>query len=331
MNAVSEMPEIVLPPPVAALGLSKALREARGTYLSDALLAVVSALPLTQVDKELAEFVPAHRLQELAGRGLRGEILYPVPCVLAAKPSLLAYYRLLLGYSGKKAYQQVPGLSSFQDMERKGTINETQRTRLPVLCRAMIARCGDLVDGLGIDRVGRELLDDLQLMVLGSTIQGRRNVKIGEAGAAEVRSIIEAIIRPFVTTDDGQAMKLINAAGREVTIRTGTDPDVTIREQIGANSYRSTVSIEIKAGEDASNVYNRLGEAEKSHLKARQNGFTEFWTIVNVPALDMTKARIQTPSTNRFYALFRLRDKESPEYLDFRDRIVAHTGVRATT
>ena len=136
------------------------------TCLSDALLATVAALDLQQVNKELADYVPAYRLQELAGRGLRGEILYPVPCVLQAQPRLLGYYRLLLGCSG--------------------------------------------------------------------------------------------------------------------------------------------------------------------HLKAKQKGFTEFWTIVNVSSLDETKARVQTPTTNKFYILSRLKDQSSPEYADFRDRIVAYTGIRAS-
>ncbi|MGE5578496.1 MAG: XcyI family restriction endonuclease [Bacillota bacterium] len=321
--------ELDLPKPVAALGLADALERARRELLSDALLAAVAELDLEQVNRELALYVPSGRLKELAGRGLRGELLYPVPCILEARPRLIGYYRLLLGYSGKKAYRQIPGLGVFQDMERKGTLSDRQRSLLPILCRAFAQRCGDLVDGLGASRVTRELLDDLQLMTLGSSIQGRRNVEIGEEGAAEVKQMIEAIVKPFVTKITDSTIKLTNSAGREVTIRTGADPDVTIVERIGTDSHRKTVSIEIKAGEDVSNIYNRLGEAEKSHLKAKQQGFTEFWTIVNVFPLDEAKARVQTPTSNKFYVLSRLRDQHSPEYMDFRERIVAYTGIRS--
>ncbi|MCA1674085.1 MAG: XcyI family restriction endonuclease [Actinobacteria bacterium] len=35
----------------------------------------------------------------LASRGLRGELLFGVPCVLSVCPRLLCYYRLVLGLS----------------------------------------------------------------------------------------------------------------------------------------------------------------------------------------------------------------------------------------
>ena len=47
---------------------------------------------------------------------------------------------------------------------------------------------------------------------------------------------------------------------------------VLIRDHINltaASRDRPLVAIEVKAGTDASNIHNRIGEAEKSHLKAR--------------------------------------------------------------
>ena len=67
--------------------------------------------------------------------------------------------------------------------------------------------------------------------------------------------------------------------------------------------YRNVVAIEVKSGTDVSNIHNRIGEAEKSHQKARQRSFTECWTVVNVGRLDMAKARSESPSTDRFYSL----------------------------
>lgn len=92
--------------------------------------------------------------------------------------------------------------------------------------------------------------------------------------------------------------------------------------------YRDVIAMEIKGGKDFSNIHNRLGEAEKSHQKARAAGFTECWTVVNVSRFDLDKARRESPSTDRFYRLSRLEDNGSEEYQDFRERIISLTGIR---
>jgi hypothetical protein len=78
------------------------------------------------------------------------------------------------------------------------------------------------------------------------------------------------------------------------------------------------------------NIHNRVGEAEKSHQKARVAGFTECWTIVNVDRTDLDQARRERPSTNRFYRLSDLLDQASDGYRDFHDRIQALTGVASS-
>ena len=70
------------------------------------------------------------------------------------------------------------------------------------------------------------------------------------------------------------------------------------------------------------------GEAEKSHQKARQRGFTECWTVVNVGRLDMVKAKGESPSTDRFYSLKALVDGQGEEYEDFRRRIISLNKVK---
>jgi len=81
------------------------------------------------------------------------------------------------------------------------------------------------------------------------------------------------------------------------------------------------------AARDFSNIHNRVGEAEKSHQKARVAGFTECWTIVNADRADLEQARQESPSTNRFYRLSDLLDPNSEVYQDFHDRIQALTGI----
>ncbi|MCC4593986.1 XcyI family restriction endonuclease, partial [Xanthomonas campestris pv. cannae] len=87
--------------------------------------------------------------------------------------------------------------------------------------------------------------------------------------------------------------------------------------------------IEDKSGTDVSNIHNRIGEAEKSHQNARQRGFTECWTVVNVGRLDMVKARSESPSTDRFYSLTALSLRAGDEYADFRRRVLSLTAIPA--
>jgi hypothetical protein len=81
-----------------------------------------------------------------------------------------------------------------------------------------------------------------------------------------------------------------------------------IREEMAPGKYRQLIAIEVKGGTDFSNIHNRIGEAEKSHQKARAEGYAECWTVVNVDRIDLDMARRESPSTHRFY---RLSDLES--------------------
>lgn len=88
-----------------------------------------------------------------------------------------------------------------------------------------------------------------------------------------------------------------------------------------------TLAVEIKAGADGSNLYNRLGEAEKSHITARNAGFTDCWTIVNTPAFDEPKAKKTSPSTSRFYRLAEILDATTLAHVDFKSRLLAKIGL----
>ena len=85
--------------------------------------------------------------------------------------------------------------------------------------------------------------------------------------------------------------------------------------------------MEVKGGTDFSNIHNRVGEAEKSHQKARQAGFVECWTVVNVDRIDMAMAKRESPSTNNFYRISQLESGKGAEFCDFRDRIISLTGI----
>lgn len=316
---------VQLPAPDLQVDFSAFLAAARKAYLLDALSATVKTLEIPAIDRQLAQHVPAPQLQAVAAVGLRGELVFPVPLVLKENPRLLSYYRLLLGHSQKAFYQGSNGTTRFKCMEDAGTLPKD--ASLDALCHEMIAGCSLLIEGIGAERLSRDLLDDLTLLTLGPQLRGGANVRKGSASIEAVFELIHTIVRASVISASDKRLVLKNAAGRRVVIQFASDPDIVIQEAMTKDSLRNVIAVEIKGGTDFSNIHNRIGEAEKSHQKARQAGYVECWTIVNVRRLDEAKAKAESPSTNRFFRLSELIQTESTEYTDFRSRILALTGL----
>ncbi len=321
---------IKLPSSQLQIDFSYALEEIRALFLQEALGETVRTLDLGKVDRELKEFVSPEHLSLVASRGLRGELVFAVPCVLSARPKLLAYYRLVLGFSQKALYLRDTGVSSFKAMEERGTLTASQSKRLPELCRAFVQSAQVLLDGIGVARLTAGHLDDLALLTLGPQLRGGRNVKLGVAGITNVFQAIRGMVERSIVNHSPSILEIRNAAGRKVLIEIAADPDIVIREQMSEGGFRNVIAIEVKGGTDFSNVHNRLGEAEKSHQKARANDYNECWTVVNVDRIDLDMARRESPTTSRFYRLSTLLSKSGEDYKDFRDRIVSLTGVKAT-
>jgi hypothetical protein len=318
-----------VPDPELQIDFSVALAEIRTLYLQDALSATVKALDITELDKCLAAFVPKASLATLASHGLRGELMFAVPIVLNSNARLLGYYRLLYGYSQKEFYTAATGVSRFLSMEKKGVLSHSQSKLLPELCGAMAKAGAVLLDGLGATRISHALLDDLTLLTLGPQLRGGANVKKGAAGIVKVFEVIHAIAKNAVMSSGATRIEIKNAAGRTVLVEFAPDPDIIIREQMSKGSYSEKIAIEVKGGSDFSNIHNRIGEAEKSHQKARAAGYVECWTVVNVDKIDMTMAKQESPSTNRFFRMSSIVSGKGEEYDDFRNRIVSLTGIKS--
>jgi hypothetical protein len=316
-----------IPVPELQIDFSFALTQIRSLYLQEALSNTVQKLAIAEIDRELAGMVPPTSLASLARHGLRGELLFPVPSVLKANPLLLGYYRLLLGFSQKEFYTARTGASLFKGMEEKGRLSEKAESQLPGLCRALIKSCCILLDGVGPERISRDLLDDLTILTLGPQLRGGANVRKGSAAIVRVFKVIHAIVKHAALKSLASRIVIRNAAGRKVLIEFAPDPDIIIREEMSSNNYRNMIALEIKGGTDFSNIHNRLGEAEKSHQKARNAGYVECWTVVNVDRIDMNLAKKESPSTNRFYRLSELETGTGEEYTDFKNRIVSLTGI----
>lgn len=303
------------------------LDASRDRVLTAALRKAVSNVDIGELDDELAAFVPVAARSKLAGAGVRAETFFPVPLLLRAKPTLLGYYRLLYGYSQKQFYQSGRGMGLFRLMEVKGVLRAQAEQALLELCNVFAAAGSVFVNGLGKGVASPTVSDELCLLTLGAQFRGSANNVRGNDGIKAVFAVLTAVFEPEIQESGKNLLVIRNFAGRAVKVEIATDPDVLIRTEMGDGSDRLVVAIEVKAGEDHSNIWNRVGEAEKSHLKIRGGGVAECWTIINDPQAAEDKLRQQSPSTNRFYQLVDLTNPDSDGRSDFAARLRDMVGL----
>jgi hypothetical protein len=315
-----------IPYPDLQLAFYRRLQEVRHTFLLDALLETAARLRIPEIDLQLARFVSNAGLQKVAGWGLRGEIVFAVPYVLEENPRLLGYYRLLLGFSQKQFYGDRYDLGPYRSMEEKGRLPPANRAQVDDLCRTLCASSESLVANL--DVLSRDAAHELTLLTLGPQLRGGALNVLGSQAAREVYDLVRSFLSTDVRAEEDRLLEVRNAAGRVVRVELAPDPDMCIRERLPSGRYRNLIAIEIKGGRDYSNIHNRIGEAEKSHQKARKDGYVECWTIVGVSRLDMELARKESPSTDRFYHMNRIVDSLSEEGQDFRENLLARVGIR---
>ena len=304
------------------------LRDARTRFLQPALANAIRSIDIRTVDSELAALVPAAALTGISARGLRGDLLFATPCVIRADPRLVAYYRLALGISQKAFYGAGAGAGSFKMAEQHGRLSASAEKSLDGLCGALVASAVTLLASMRSGDEARSTLHDLSLLTLGAQFRGGRNNKLGEAGASQVFALLRDIVSGSIIKVGDRSIEIRNAAKRKVVIEFAADPDIVIRAEMKPGQFRQVIAIEIKAGTDFSNIHNRLGEAEKSHQKARAADIQECWTVINVRLKD-ADAKKASPSTNRFYQLAKLELRKGAGYEDFRDRVISLTGIKA--
>jgi hypothetical protein len=309
--------------PALQLGFYQRLKEAQKARLLPALLEQVGKLDIGQLDRELLNFVGSEKLSFMARKGLRGELVFPVPYVLSSKPTLLGYYRLLLGFSQKEFYKGPFG--RFKAMESNGTLTEATFDLLGPLCESLIESSWILVNGL--PDLSEETLKSLTLLTLGPQFRGSRNVNLGIEAIRTVFALIKAIVSDRTKEEGETYLDVMSAAGRVFRIEFAPDPDIAIRQVLQDGSYRNRIAIEIKGGTDFSNIHNRLGEAEKSHQKAKGEGFTQFWTVVNVTKIEASVWKQETPTTNELFYLERIADTRSREHARFKEYLVSELGI----
>ncbi len=297
---------------------------ARQDWLIDALKDALGTADPLRLREELTSFVPAdvHRL--LAVAGLPDEYVMPLPVILEAKPTLIGYYRLLLGVPRKSFYGSGTGMGTFKSMEESGLLTANQTSLLPAFCTAMGTALAELVRQLSPSITQRDLVE-LPVMTLGQQFQGANNNIIGSEAIKAVFRVIKEIVQQHVTEESETELTLQNSAGRTLTIVLASDPDVGIRET-GSGGSTALVAIEIKGGTDRSNQHNRIGEAEKSHLKARDDGYRDFWTVIRSKTLD-DDARRQSPTTRLWFDAAQILDRSGPEWENFCREIARVVGI----
>ena len=319
------MSPFLIPFPELQISFYYRLHELRGTLLLDGLLQAVAESEIPVIDEELRQFVSGEALRRMASWGLRGEIVFAVPYLLMQRPQLVGYYRLLLGFSQKQFYGKEYGFGIFKSMEERGLCSAAQQAAVPELAQCLCASAEYLLRE--VETLSQPLIHELTLLTLGPQLRGGALNLFGTRATQRVFDLIQTIVLPSISSMDSKALAVTNAAGRIVKVEFSSDPDICIREQLPSGKYRNLVAIEIKGGKDISNIHNRIGEAEKSHQKARKDGFVECWTIIGVASLDMEIARQESPSTDRFYNIDAVTRQDSEEFHDFRENIRSRVGI----
>ncbi|MFN3998172.1 XcyI family restriction endonuclease [Algoriphagus sp.] len=292
-------------------------------YFKKSLTATVSVLDIEEINSELSKFINKSSLNKLAAHGLRGELFFSSPIILKTNPYLLGYYRLLYGFSQKEFFSKGP-FGGFKLMEEKGILSKTAASNLEFLCETL-AKCGENIVN-GIDEFTFETISDLQLLTLGPQFRGSRNNEYGQIASQKIFYMIKEIVSKNIINSTPNKITLINDTGREVEIAFSADPDIEITEKL-LSQKRGLISIEIKGGRDYSNIHNRIGEAEKSHQKAKKRGYFEFMTILSVE-IDYLNLRSESPTTSHFFNLDKILDNNSSEFLSFRDILTSIISIK---
>lgn len=304
------------------VGFHYKLKTIKDLFFHEALSKTIKTLKISDIDSELNKYVSEEALQKLATLSLRGEVIFPVPILLNSNPFLVGYYRLLLGFSQKEFYAKGP-FGAFRSMEENGKISKTSSENLELFCKSLIKTAESLVTQIGEFNISS--LSELQLLTVGPQLRGSKNNEYGQVATQKTFSLIKEFVKDYILTSTPTSIEIKNDSGRMVEIKFSSDPDIEIIEKLTTGT-RGLISIEIKGGKDISNIHNRIGEAEKSHQKARQRGYFEFMTIISVD-IEYAFLKSESPTTSHFFHLDEISDKNTVEYNKFRELLSSILGV----
>ncbi len=203
---------------------------ARKTWLMDALSDALMRVDPNTLKVQLSQFVPEDVQRLLAAAGVRDEHVFPTPLVLEAKPTLIGYYRLLLGLPQKTFYGRDSGMARFKRLEAGGALRPGDSETLAAFCKAMGSGLADLVRQMFPVLTDRDLAE-LPLLALGSQFQGSNNNAIGKQATLDVFLSIAEIVSAYIVERSDRILKVRNASKRVVAIALAGNPDVSVREE----------------------------------------------------------------------------------------------------
>jgi hypothetical protein len=297
----------------------------RKTALMDALSEVLGQIDPKTLKEQITRYVPADAQQILAASGIRDEHVFPAPIVLEKKPTLIGYYRLLLGMSQKRFYRKGTGMSAYKGMESRGLINPKAAPDLDLFCTVMSGHLAELVRQISPRITARDIAE-LPLLTLGAQLYGSNNNAIGRKATLDVFVSVAEIVKDCIVSQDARSITINNASNRKVVIALSSDPDIRIQEEFDGK-LRNKVAIEIKGGTDTSNAHNRAGEAEKSHLKAKDKNFANYWTLITKAGLSMAKLKQESPTTNIWFDVAEVLAREGEDWNEFKSRFAGEAGI----
>jgi hypothetical protein len=304
------------------IGFHYRLQIIKDLYFHEALSKTLKQLKISDIDAELKKYVTDQSLQKLALSSLRGEAVFPLPILLNQNPSLVGYYRLLFGISQKEFYNKGP-FGAFRAMEEKGKISKLVAPNIEAFCVSMIQTAESLVTAINDFSVAS--IAEMQVLTVGPQFRGSKNNEYGAVATQKMFSIIKDLVKKYITNSTPTSIEIKNSAKHLVTIAFASDPDIEITEKLKSGT-RGLISIEIKGGKDLSNIHNRIGEAEKSHQKAKNRGFFEFMTIISVD-MDYPTLKKESPTTSHFFHLDKISDQTDKEFETFTELLSSVLGI----
>ena len=298
---------------------------ARKSVLMDALSDALGKLDPNVAKVQILAHVPADAQKILAAAGIRDEHVFPVPALLETKPTLIGYYRLLLGISQKRFYRKGTGMAPFKSMETRGLFNPAKRPDLERFCTVMAASIAELVRQISPAITARDV-SELPLLTLGAQLYGSNNNAIGKQATLDVFLSVAEIVKKFIVGQSSTRITVHNASERKVIIALSSDPDIRIQEEFGGK-LRNIVAIEIKGGTDVSNAHNRAGEAEKSHRKAKTQDFRDYWTIISLAGVVTSQLQQESPTTTSWFDVAQVLARKGDDWSEFRSRFAGAVGI----
>lgn len=319
--------KITLPPINKQLYAQQVLIGARTTQLDTGVSEVASSVSPLSLRRDALRCVPRDGLTDAQSLGIRDELVFALPSMLRRRPTLIGYYRMLLGYSIKQFYTVASGLSPFHEMESGKVPHTITDGDLIAFCKAYNETMSDFLTRASRADILKDL-HDLPVMTLGVYVDGVWRNRVGQGAAASVAETVFDILTDAgysrVSGTDNRDFVVAGPNMHRLHVLSSSDPDVSITELVG-ESERKVLCIEVKGGQDVANVHNRAGEAEKSHQKAKRNGWPRAWTVILWSSLSKDqrdKIKVEAPTTDAWFDVNEVCGQSGRSYRRFAEQLL---------